>query len=286
MVVLDEERTRPVPPADGLRVLGRGLDLVDPRPAYPGVAAVERHAALGTRALAPMNVHAIENEVMRLVGRDGLAAAAEFHDVAGAGRVGHDLQKLQPPVARLRRGTERGTSAATDHLRQLRGVARRHASRRRGQRRVQRRRPNDDVARSVLRGQREIARERGTCFERDDVARLGAVQGRLKVAPGFHRNRGRVDARTREEADRQYAEPEDVLQRLAHGQSPLALGLFLNLSRWAANAVERRGWPQRFVRHPVQGEMGSDAGVLSSTDGFSGISAILEIDGVGTLAER
>ena len=189
VVVLDQERTRPVPSGDRLGVLAGGLHVGDVRPGDGGRRAVERDAALLAARGIAVDVAAIDDQIVGHAIEAGLreGAVAERQDVSGAGLVRSEFEEHDRPVMSARGGAQRRRPIRRLQPRQPASVLRpdaladlRQAFGCLG--------ANRDVAGAALLRQDEVPGERRARRQFDDVSRNRTIEHRLKIASGGHLN--------------------------------------------------------------------------------------------------
>jgi len=205
VVVDDPEGSRPIPAADGLRVSADLVHVADVRVNDGRPGAVHRDAPPQVRGRSAVNVHPVEDQVVRHVRRRGGSVPQRDQVVAGDVRRDRELQADEPVVMGAGSGGQHRPAVRADELRKRRRRGRRDPGARRRQSAIGRRGPDDDPAGARLVRQREVAGEFRPGFERDDVTRLRRLERRLEVAAGGHRDRAadgwheaRVDAGARE----------------------------------------------------------------------------------------
>ena len=203
VVVDDLERPGAVPARNGLGVRRHLVSIRDVRVDDGGGGTVQRDAAPEIYVRGPMDVHPIEDEIVRHVGQRGRAVAEQDELVVQDDPVAHgELDADEPVVMRPGRGGERRIGVRADDLRQYGGVGRCHAGALGRQGAVWCRGPDDDPALARFVGQREVSGEARSGFEGDLVARLDRVERRLEVAGRRHGDRAtrRRDIRRVDEA--------------------------------------------------------------------------------------
>ncbi len=274
VVVLDQIRAGAVVAADRLRVLADGLALGDVGVDDRRVAAVQRDAPLLAERRITVDVHAIDDEGIRHLRELRLrgVARAERDDVAVALRVRLEFQEQELVVVRRRRRVQRRDARRRLDLRQQRRIRRRHADSGPGQLAVGRRRSNrDEVADGALVRQHEIAGIGRARRERDHVARLRRVEGRLQIAACGDRDRRGGGDRSRRQNQRTRGQCCPVRGPRPHLQNSCFVGK--NLARAARTRVARspsaRGVPlrsSRKIRHQRGGGSHKRVRFCNTTD--------------------
>ena len=182
VVVLDDEGARPVPARDPLCLLANQPDTPDVAVADVRVGAVERDAALLPRRLVTSDHDAVEDQISRHECPIPLHRISQGDDIATT-RAG-EAKADETPVMGARGGPQSRGGVGRSHRREQRLVRQVDARRAVWQLRVRGRGANGDVGAARLHRQDEVAIERRTCLQLDDLAGLRLVQRGLEIPAG------------------------------------------------------------------------------------------------------
>ena len=195
VVVLDDEGARPVPARDPLCLLADQPDAPDVAVPDVRVGAVERDAALLPPRLVTPDHDAVEDQVGRHECPIPLHRITQSDDIATA-RAG-EAKADEAPVMGARGGPQGRAGVGRSHRREQRLVRQVDARRAAWQLRVRGRGANGDVGAARLHRQDEVAVERRTRLQLDDLAGLRLVQRGLEVAAGADHDRAGRPRRSR-----------------------------------------------------------------------------------------